>query len=84
MYDAAFRQQMASGGEGNFAALNQSLYSTIFLAYGGRGKFCNTCMMSDHGKEECTLNPTRALPLVQLREQEGRREVTLMQFLEGR
>jgi hypothetical protein len=74
MYDSAFRQQMASRGDGDFASLNQSLYSTTFLAYGGRGKFCGTCMMSDHAQEECALNPTRALPIVQIREQEGRRD----------
>jgi hypothetical protein len=53
MYDSAFRQQMASRGDGNFASLNLDNHPGIW----GRGKICGTCMMSDHAQEECTLNP---------------------------
>jgi hypothetical protein len=54
MYDSAFRQQMASRGDGDFASLNQSLYSTTFLAYGGRGKFCGTCMVRPRPGRVCS------------------------------
>ena len=36
----------------NFGGLNQSLYATTFLAYGGRGKACGVCLAPDHSKEE--------------------------------
>ena len=84
MYDSAFRQQMASRGGSSFGELNQSLYSTTFLAYGGRGKFCNRCMMSDHTQEECVLNPSKALPVVQLREQEVWKEAPPARPVESR
>ena len=42
LYDAAFRQQITSFETVDFSKINQSLYSTTFLAYGGgRAKFCN-------------------------------------------
>ena len=31
-----------------FAKINQSLYATTFLAYGGKVKLCATCMASSH------------------------------------
>jgi hypothetical protein len=40
LYDSALRQQVTSLEDANFANINQSLYSTNFLAYGGRGQFC--------------------------------------------
>ena len=63
LYDAAFRQQMVSFETTNFAKINQSLYATTFLAYGGpKRKFCPDCMMADHSQEECALNPNRVAP----------------------
>ena len=41
---------------------------TIFLAYEGKGQFCQSCMMSDHTHEECSLHPSCAVPLVCIRE----------------
>ena len=55
MYDMAFRQQMTSIEGTNFAVLNQSLYSTTCLAYGGRVKACPSCTLLDHGQDECAL-----------------------------
>jgi len=77
LYDTAFRQQITSLETTDFSRINQSLYSTTFLAYGGRRQFCVRCMMSDHSQEDCALNPNRALALVQLRDLgmgPGRRE----------
>ena len=69
LYDAAFRQQMTSFEAVDFGRINQSLYSTTFLAYGGgRTKACTECMMADHAREECALHPNRSLPVVQLKE----------------
>ena len=68
LYDTAFRQQITSLEATDFSRINQSLYSTTFLAYRGRGQFCVRCMMSDHEQEDCALHPNRALPLVQLRD----------------
>lgn len=49
LYDAAFRQQIRLFETVDFSKINQSLYSTMFLAYGGGwGKFCPDCMMADH------------------------------------
>ena len=76
LYDAAFRQQIRSFDSVDFAKVNQSLYSTTFLAYGGgRAKLCPDCMMADHTREECALNPARSLPVVQMKEPEGRSRV---------
>jgi len=72
LYDAAFRQQMTSFETTDFSKINQSLYATTFLAYGGgRSKFCQDCMMADHTREECALHPNRSLPVVQMREVES-------------
>ena len=48
--------------------VNQSLYSTTFLAFGGRGLFCTRCLMADHSQEDCALHPGRDVPVVRLRE----------------
>ena len=48
--------------------INQSLYSTTFLAYGAGARFCSECMMADHSQEACALHPNRALPVVQMQE----------------
>ncbi len=73
LYDAAFRQQIRSFETVDFSRINQSLYSTTFLAYGsGRTRFFPDCMMADHAREECALHPNRSLPMVQMREAEGR------------
>ena len=37
LFDAAFRQQVQSFGTIDFAKINQSLFSTTFLAYGASG-----------------------------------------------
>ena len=41
----------------DFSKINQSLYSTTFLAYAGRSQFCPNCMLSDHTQEEFALTP---------------------------
>ena len=67
LYDAAFRQQIVSFESVDFSRINQSLYATTFLAYGGvRQKFCPECMLADHAQEECALNPSRATPGMQI------------------
>ena len=58
LYDSAFRQRVASLTEVDFSRFNQSLYSTTFLAYGGRGRFCPSCSMSDQGFA-CVPAPAR-------------------------
>ena len=69
LYDRAFHQQISSIEEADFGRLNQALYATTFLAYGGGVKACCPhCMLPDHTREECALNPNRALPLVSVRE----------------
>ena len=75
LYDNAFRQQIPSLEAADFSRINQGLYSTTFLAYGGKGQFCTRCMMSDHSREECALHPNRAVPMVQFREPSRREEV---------
>ena len=71
MYDACFRQQLTSLQGAEFGKLNQSLYSTTFLAYRGRGQSCPTCLLSDHLPEECALHPDRAMPVVRLTDRTG-------------
>ena len=56
LYDTASRQQMSSLETTDFSKLSQALYTTTFLAYWGKGQFCQTCKMSDHNSEECALN----------------------------
>ncbi len=86
LYDAAFRQQISAYDAVDFSRINQSLYSTTFLAYSNRGQCCQTCMGSDHTQEECALfqakNAVRGRQLVleqgtrenKPRRWEGRRE----------
>ena len=68
LYDCAFRQQISLLESADFSKVNQSLYATTFLAYGGRGQFCVWCMASDHAQEECALHPNREVPVVQLQD----------------
>ncbi len=72
LYDSAFRQQIASLDEVDFSRVNQGLYATTFLAYGGKGLFCSRCMASDHSQDECALHPNRDVPVVQIQERAGR------------
>jgi len=72
LYDSAFRQQIASLDEADFSRVNQGLYATTFLAYGGKGLFCTRCMASDHAQDECALHPNREVPVVQIQERAGR------------
>ncbi len=69
LYDSAFRQQITNLETVDFSKVNQGLYATTFLAYGGKGQFCGRCMASDHSQEDCALNPRREVPVVQLQEQ---------------
>ncbi len=46
LYDSAFRQQIT---DLESAKVDQSLYATTFLAYGGKGKFCSRCMAGGGG-----------------------------------
>ena len=71
LYDTAFRQHATSLESTDFSRINQGLYATTFLAYGGKGQFCQSCMMSDHTHEECALHPNRAVPVVRIRESGG-------------
>ena len=68
LYDSAFCQQITSFDAVDFSKINQSLYSTMFLAYGAGARFCPECMMADHSQEECALHLSRALPVVQMQE----------------
>ena len=76
LYDTAFRQQVWSIEKTDFSQLNQALYSTTFLAYGGKGQFCSRCLASDHTQDDCALHPTPMVPWVRLKDQArgGRRE----------
>ena len=47
LYDAAFRQQILNIQEADFSKLNQFLYHTTFVAYGGKSWSCNHCLLSD-------------------------------------
>ena len=62
LYDSAFRQQISDIREADFSRLNQSLYLTTFVAYGGRVWSCNHCLLSNHAQEECALCPQRPAP----------------------
>ena len=64
LYDSAFRQQVRSLEDTDFSQVNQALYSTTFLAYGGKG-----CLASDHAQEDCALYPPSAVPAGRFREQ---------------
>ena len=73
LYDAAFRQQISSIEQADFSKINQSLYSTTFLAYGGRSQFCPNCMLSDHTQEECALATTSRQGRDLIRDRQQRR-----------
>ena len=60
IYDSAFSQQMPSLQAGNFSQINQSLYTTTFLAYGGRGQGYSSCMQPNHTLEEYALHKGRS------------------------
>ena len=68
LYDSGFRQQLSSVEAADFSKINQSLYTTTFLAYGGRGLYCPHCLASDHAQEDCALHPQRAVPVVRFKE----------------
>ena len=68
LYDSAFRQQISSLEATDFSKINQSLYSTTFLAYGGRSSFCSYCLAADHAQEDCALHPQRGVPVVRFKE----------------
>ncbi len=73
IYDSAFRQQITSLGMADFGRINQSLYATTFLAYGGRSQCCPTCMQPDHGSEECALNLGKNTSMLRVTEPSDRR-----------
>ena len=52
---------MSSIEETDFFKMNQSLYSTTFIAYGGRGQFCSACTMPDHMRDECALSKLKEM-----------------------
>ena len=68
IYDSAFHQQITSLERVDFSKVKQSLYSTTFLAYRGRGQFCTHYMLSDHSSEECVAF-SRGIPLLQIQDQ---------------
>ena len=68
LYNTAFRQHISSLESTDFSKINQGLYSTTFLAHGGKGQFCQSCMLSDHTDEECALHPKRSVPVIQIAE----------------
>ncbi len=74
LYDASasFRQQISAYNKVDFSKINQSLYSTTFLAYGSRGQCCQSCMASDHVQEECALYQRKSTPGKQSMSEAGR------------
>ena len=52
-HETEFCQQATSLESTDFGRINQGLYTTRFLAHGGKGQFCQSCIMSDHTHEEC-------------------------------
>ena len=69
MYDVGFRQQISSWEKADFSRLNQTLFATTMLAYGNKPQACPLCNLPDHSQEECALNPSRAVPIIQVAEQ---------------
>ena len=80
LYDMAFRQHATSLESTDFSKINQGMYATTFLAYGGRGQSCLSCMLSDHTSEECALHPSRSVPVIRIGERisEGSKEEARM------
>ena len=72
LYNSVFCQEILDVREADFSRLNQSLYLTTFVAYGGTGRSCNHCQLSDHAQEECALRPQR--PAQESLGVEGRRD----------
>ena len=68
LYDATFRQQISSIEATDFSRLNPSLYSSTIVAFGKQSPCCTLCMLPDHTQEECALNPAKAVPFVQVKE----------------
>ena len=66
VYHALFQQQITSIEAADFSKINQGLYATTFLAYGGRGQFCQSCLASDHTHSECVLHPNQSVPVVRV------------------
>ena len=56
-YHALFRQQMNAGGSSRWNELNTSLMATTVLSTQGgeNGKFCQSCMATDHVQADCSL-----------------------------
>ncbi len=75
LYDSAFRQQITLLKEAAFSKINRSLYSTTFLAYGGRGQCCTPCMLSDHPTEEHALHPGRDVPVAHIQDQYSKKSM---------
>ena len=69
--NTAFHQHISSLESSDFSKINQGLYSTTFLVYGGKGQFCQSCMQSDHTHEECALHPNRAVPVIRIKDSVG-------------
>ena len=87
LYDTSFDQHAASLELTDFNKINQGLYTTPFLTYGGNGQFCQSCMMLDHSHEECALHLNWVVPVVCIRESASggmREEVCLPRGLEYR
>ena len=56
--------------------INQGLYATTFLAYGGKGQFGKSCILLYHTLEECALHSSRLVPVIRIGEwiSEGSKE----------
>ena len=71
MYDVGFRQYISSWEKADFSWLNQTLFATTMLEYGNKPQACPLCNLPDHSQEECALNPSRAVLIIQVTEQSG-------------
>ena len=57
-YDTMFHQQAANNLKVDWSVLNNSLYSTSFLAQqNNRGRTCQWCMETDHISSNCAMAP---------------------------
>ena len=62
-YDMMFRQQAANNPKVDWSVINNSLYSTTFLAQqNNRGRTCQWCMETDHTSANCAMAPTVTAP----------------------
>ena len=58
-YDMMFRQQVANNPKVDWSVINNSLYSTTFLAQqNNRSRTCQWCMETDHTSANCAMAPT--------------------------